>query len=244
MTSPIDAWNQLCLLENVRLPADIDELDVVCSESATRAVSHVGIELENCVFNNSTLQQLRRRVAPGAKTTVEVRYNSTRMTRIWVEDPVTHERFEVLNQDPATKDLSAYQVSMLYSVIRKAQSTGTIMTRAQARKKIEEMYRPLLLANTMRERRRALKILGLIAEEKPLQKLGKGSSKKSASRKAAVPQSTASQGKTVDANDPPKASPIGMEISQATAPPKFKVTRSANRASVSTFSPNGDANAR
>ena len=102
MTSSIDAWKERYTLEQVRLPGDIDELAVICCVSDTRRVSHIGIELENCTFNSSTLQKLRQRVAPDGETKVQLRYNTARMDRIWVQDPVTLQRFEVLNQDPAT----------------------------------------------------------------------------------------------------------------------------------------------
>lgn len=139
MTSSIDAWKERYALDKVRLPADIDELEVICCESTARTVTHIGVELENCVFNNSALQQLRRRVAPGGVTKVQLRYNPGRMDRIWVQDPVTLERFEVLNQDPQTKDLSVLQIAAVEAARRKSQLQGVVITRAQARKKIEEI---------------------------------------------------------------------------------------------------------
>jgi putative transposase len=225
MTSPIDAWKERYTLDQVRLPGDIDELAVVCCESDTRTVSHIGIELENCVFNNSTLQQLRRRVAPGGQTKVQLRYNTARMDRIWVQDPVTLQRFEVLNQDPVTKDLSAKQVTALESIRRKSQSTGTVITRAQARKQIEETYRPLVLARTMLERRRALKILGLIVNENPPEKSRKPEPKTRQKTKTAVnsPAKSAQENKFVT-----EAAGISMPTSKSfpgSSPPKFKVVR-------------------
>ena len=223
MTSSIDAWKERYTLEQVRLPGDIDELAVICCESDTRTVSHVGIELENCVFNNPTLQQLRRRVAPDGQTKVQLRYNTARMDRIWVQDPVTLQRFEVMNHDPATKDLSAKQVAILESIRRKSQSTGTVITRAQARKRIEETYRPLVHAKTMLERRRALKILGLIVNECPPQK-----SKKMAPKKWQKVESTSNDLAigVQETNGVIQATGISMTpltSSLGASPPKFKV---------------------
>ncbi|WP_180124881.1 Mu transposase C-terminal domain-containing protein [Rhodoferax sp. BLA1] len=225
MTSSLDAWKERCTLEQVRLPGDIDELSVTCCESDTRRVSHTGIELGNCTFNNSELQQLRRRVAPGGQTMVQLRYNTARMDRIWVQDPVTLHRFEVLNHDPATKDLSAKQVAILESIRHKSQPIGTVITRAQARKRMEDIYSPLVRAKTMLERRRALKILGLIANditpEKTKVNAPKATSKVKASGNGAA---NAVQEEKVDAvaadiEMPPKKS------TPASSPPKFKVVR-------------------
>lgn len=225
MTSHIEAWKELYALDQVRLPADIDELAVICCESRTRTVSDIGIELENCIFNNSTLQQLRRRIAPGGETKVELRYNSARMDRIWVQDPVTLHRFDVLNLDPVTKDLSAHQVAVLEALRRKSQSIGTIITRAQARKQIQDTYQPLLLAKTMQERRRALKILGLIAKENP--------PKKTKNVKPTTPRKGKSTNKHLAA--PVQEPAAAIEATRigvvppgnlaATSPPKFKVVR-------------------
>jgi hypothetical protein len=186
MTCPIDAWNTRYSLERTRLPADIEVLEVICCESGVRTISHIGIEAENCVFNSPALQQLRQRLAPGAKMTVHIRYNTELMKRIWVEDPVTHERFEVLNQDPLTMDLSAAQVAHIKSVQRKSESEGQVITRAQARKRIEAIYQPLLIAKTVRERRRALKILGVAAPDQVPQQKPKKVIKKSASKNSKI----------------------------------------------------------
>lgn len=225
MTSSIDAWKERYSLEQVRLPGDIDELEVICCESDTRTVSHIGIDLENCVFNSSTLQQLRRRVAPGGQTKVQLRYNPARMDRIWVQDPVTLQRFEVMNHDPDTKDLSAKQVAALEAIRSKSQSTGTVITRAQARKRIEEIYRPLVHAKTMLERRRALKILGLIANESTPEKSKKKAPKalskvKASGNGSAIPvQEKKIVTEAADISVPPSKSTPGS------SPPKFKVVR-------------------
>ncbi len=223
MTSPIDAWNERYTLDQVRLPGDIDELAVICCESDTRTVSHIGIELENCIFNNSMLQQLRRRAAPGGQIKVQLRYNTARMDRIWVQDPVTLQRFEVLNRDPDTNDLSAKQVAALELIRRKSQSTGTVITRAQARKKIEEIYRPLLQAKTMLERRRAMKILGLIANEDPIKqaKSVKPKALRNATNSNNIPANTTS--KSINVRAAKKSSTATSGSFSGTSPPKFKV---------------------
>lgn len=230
MTSPIDAWNERYALDRARLPGDIDELEIICCESAVRAVSHIGIELENCIFNNSALQQLRRRVAPGGKTTVRLRYNTARMDRIWVEDPVTHERFEIQNLDPTTKDLSAKQVAAQETIRRKPQPNGTVITRAQARKKMEEIYRPLLLAKTMLERRRAFKILGLISNEAPPEKSSQPTAKTPSPAKTRQVGATPAvkKGKAVPSkSSTDQAAALPVDFAPGASPPKFKIVRQA-----------------
>lgn len=225
MTSSIDAWKERYSLEQVRLPGDIDELAVICCESDTRTVSHIGIELENCTFNNSTLQQLRRRVAPDGQTKVQLRYNTAKMDRIWVQDPVTLQRFEVLNHDPATKDLSAKQVTALESIRRKSQSIGTVITRAQARKRIEEIYRPLVQAKTMLERRRALKILGLIVNESPPEKSKKSAPKARPKLKNTSNDLAMAVQETNGVIETTGISVTQLASSPGASPPKFKVVR-------------------
>lgn len=225
MTSPIKAWSELYTLDQVRLPGDIDELAVICCESVTRTVSHIGIELENCIFNNSTLQQLRRRVAPGGQTKVQLRYNTALMDRIWVQDPVTLQRFEVLNKDPVTRDLSAKQVAALEHVRRISEATGTVITRAQARQRIEEIYRPMLNARNMGDRRRALKILGLTVNESPTEKSKKAVPKarpkaKSTSKDSAV---AGQEANVVIQSSGVSVAPLAS--SPGASPPRFKVVR-------------------
>ena len=225
MTSSIDAWKERYSLEQVRLPGDIDELEVICCGSETRTVSHIGIELGNCVFNNSTLQQLRRRVAPGGETKVQLRYNTARMDRIWVQDPVTLQRFEVLNHDPATKDLSANQVSTVEAIRRKSQSIGTVITRAQARKRMEEIYRPLVHAKTMLERRRALKILGLIVNESPQEKSKKSAPKARPKLKTTGNDSAIAVQETNGVIKATGSNLTQLGSSPGAPPPKFQVVR-------------------
>lgn len=237
MTSSIDAWKEHYALDHVRFPADIDELAVICCESDTRTVTHIGIELENCIFNNSTLQQLRRRVALGAVTRVQVRYNTGRMDRIWVQDPITLQRFEVLNQDPNTKDLSAKQVAALESIRRKSNSMGTVITRAQARKRIEQIYRPMLQAKTMLERRRAFKILGLISAESEPEIPKKGTTKA-----RAKPRNTRND-PVANSQKPSEVKGATPTSSQDTSPPKFKVVRQGSTPGGPKTNAEGNANA-
>lgn len=243
MTSSIDAWKERYSLEQVRLPGDIDELEVICCESDTRTVSHIGIELENCVFNNSTLQQLRRRVAPGGKTKVELRYNTARMNRIWVQDPVTLQRFEVLNHDPATKDLSANQVSAMEAIRNKSQSIGTVITRAQARKRMEEIYRPLVRAKTMLERRRALKILGLIVSESPPEKPKKSAPKARPKLKTTGNDLATAVKETDGVITATGSSLTQLRSSPGAPPPKFKVVRNGLPREQSHVNTGGNADA-
>lgn len=176
MTSPIEAWKTLYALDRVRLPDSFDDLEVICCMSEMRVISHVGIELLNCKFNNPALQQIRRNMPMESSGRVKVRFNMASMRRIWVTDPMTGEHLEVLNQDPETQDLTAEQVTALERIRRQAQSQGVILNRAQARRKMSEHYGQLTSAMTQAARRRTLKLLGL--SEMPSASLEKPSKKK------------------------------------------------------------------
>lgn len=180
MTSPIDAWNSHYALERARLPDSFDDLEIICCMSEMRVISHVGIELLNCKFNNPALQQIRRRMPVDSDGRVKVRFNTASMRRIWVSDPMTGEYLEVLNQDPDTLDLTAEQVTALERIRRQAQSEGVILNRAQARRRMAEQYGSITSVKTQAARRRTLKLLGLLeasssSPDKPSKKKARAS---------------------------------------------------------------------
>lgn len=201
MTSPIDAWNALYAFDRARLPDSFDDLEVICCTSEIRVISHVGIELLNCKFNNPALQQIRRRMPMESDGRVKVRFNTASMRRIWVTDPMTGEHLEVLNQDPDTQDLTAEQVAALEQIRRQAQDEGVILNRAQARRRMAELYGSLTTPKTQAARRRTLKLLGYL--EAPL-----SSSEKPRKKKAQAVNAPAMRGTPSDSSPSSASAPF------------------------------------
>lgn len=242
MTSPIDAWNAHYALDRVRLPASFDDLEVICCLSEMRVISHVGIELLNCKFNNPALQQIRRRMPVESGVRVKVRFNTASMRRIWVTDPMTGEHFEVLNQDPDTRDLSAEQVAALERIRRQAQSQGVILNRAQARRRMAEHYKQLTVAMTQAARRRALKLLGFLEDpsaspEKPRKKTTRNN------KAPAMPSSSVdSSSRWPSTSFQPAVLPIGESsaLNRGFVVPQFKTSADRDRAAGSDTSRDAD----
>lgn len=226
MTSRLQAWIDHATPLNIWLPSDIADLEIVCSESEFRVISHIGIELCNCVFNSPALQQLRRRMPGLEEARVRVNFNPSLMDKIWVTDPTNKERIEILNSDPTTRDLSAKQVSMVEAVRRQAQADGSSITRAQARRKIQDICAPLVAAGKPSTTRAALRLLGLVAKEtdaktaKQGKKIGAMSKGERASHKERCMQ--AAPAPSIDKNRMSARSAVNE---QHGAVPEFKVFR-------------------
>jgi putative transposase len=160
--SPLKAWQERRGFVDIQLPHDPEELNMVCSDIAERSIFHYGIELFGIRgFNNEQLQEIRNHLEHTKAVKVRVRWNGEKMERCWVEDPRTKEWFEVLNRDPQTRDLSQIQVSLLGKMQRQAENCGEAIGVAEARKRLRDLARQLLQSKRMRDRRRALSILGL-----------------------------------------------------------------------------------
>jgi len=158
--TPREYWDARFNMADVELPASVDQLDIICSETESRKLAGHGIEIANCKFNSFHLQKLRRELALTDVADVQVKYNPSCLSHVWVRDPRTDERLEVPNIDPDKKDLSASQVALIEK-FRRAQSDEDLITIKEARRRIAEIYMPLLQARTQRQRRNAFKILGL-----------------------------------------------------------------------------------
>lgn len=176
--SPLAMWNQFFSVEQAWLPPDPVELAVICCTTVYRSISHIGIEIENCVFNSDALQEIRRRAPTGKKLKLQVKYNPESMSAIWVMDPENKARIEVLNSDPQTRNLSAYQVSLGIKLMREVKSERQIIELGEALKKMRATAQADLHAKTQTKRKNARRVLGVDAtpiaavppNESPLQR--------------------------------------------------------------------------
>lgn len=190
--SPYEAWSRASTMTCIRLPQDLDELDVVCCDVVFCTLTGRGIALENCTFNAPSLQAIWRnapiqsrrqpstqsrkgtngrinqraeRSADGIQ--VEVRFNRALMDSIWVLDPDTKTRLRVPNIDPIKARLSAYQIALALKIQRQASDRGQRITVGQAIERSRDAARELQFGRNLSQRRQALKILGLSYEETP-----------------------------------------------------------------------------
>ena len=159
--SPLSIWTQFFSVESARLPSDPVELAIICCTTVYRSISHIGIEIENCVFNSDALQEIRRRAPVGKPLKVQVKYNTELMSAIWVMDPASGARIEVVNPDPQTQNLSAYQVSLGVKLAREVRSDQQIIAFGEALKKMRATARTDLHAKTQTKRRNARRVLGI-----------------------------------------------------------------------------------
>jgi putative transposase len=164
-STPHQAWKRLFDLTLVPLPGDLDLLEILCTDLKVHTLQHYGIELlEERSFNNSELRELARRKQFDKTIKVKVRYNPQKLDRIWVYDEDQMVWIEVKNANPETRDLSAFQLSMINKLrnaaYKESKSKPSI---AAVKGQVRDIVRPLLQSKKQRERRRAHKILGLSA---------------------------------------------------------------------------------
>lgn len=162
--SPLERWKNHFSLEDTFVPISPDELQLICCDSTFRTISHIGIEIFNCIFNSHDLQLLRRIFPADQGTKVQVKYNAELLNSIWVKNPFTKEYLQVINTDPITSDMNTVQTAKLAELTRRTLNTGALLTRAKARENLIALAAPLLRAKTQMERRRAFKILGFLEE--------------------------------------------------------------------------------
>ncbi|MDO8770718.1 MAG: Mu transposase C-terminal domain-containing protein, partial [Burkholderiaceae bacterium] len=143
------------------LPADMNLLEVLCTELEVRTVFHYGIEIcGERTFNSPGLQEIRRRRQLEDYIKVKVRYRPARLDRIWVYDDAQEVWMEVMNSNPETRDLSEFQLKMLHKLQREEAVRGDTVSIVEARGRMKSLVEPLLRAKTQRARKRALKMLG------------------------------------------------------------------------------------
>jgi putative transposase len=92
-TSPAQLWKSGIKPEDIPLPDDPSELDVIMGQAYRRILTHKGIELDGLFYNSPELTELRCR--HGCKLEVEVRVDESDIGHIYVLAPTTPHIFKV-----------------------------------------------------------------------------------------------------------------------------------------------------
>src|ERR1035437_5177095 len=92
-TTPAKMWTSSIKPEDIRLPDETTQLDVVMGRVESRTFTHKGIEFEGLFYNSPELTELQRR--EGKKLTVEVRVNEGDIGSIYVLSPKTSKAYTV-----------------------------------------------------------------------------------------------------------------------------------------------------
>ena len=92
-TTPAKMWTSSIKPEDIRLPDETTQLDVVMGRVESRSLSHKGIEFEGLFYNSPELIELQRK--EGKKLTVEIRVNESDIGSIYVLSPKTSKAYTV-----------------------------------------------------------------------------------------------------------------------------------------------------
>src|ERR1700688_1128754 len=84
--------------EDIRLPDETTQLDVVMGRMESRSLTHKGIEFEGLFYNSPELTELRRK--EGANLKVEIRINESDIGSIYVLSQKTSKAYSVPALDP------------------------------------------------------------------------------------------------------------------------------------------------
>ena len=150
---------------------------------------------------NEELDRLRRRYTHAGSITLEVRYKPYKLDKIWVKDPDKQTWFVVENYDSETRNTTAWQQEQVERLMRKEKNeTGAVISRATAQAKLRAIGTELLAAKTMAQRRKALKILGMLTAADLANTLAEGPEEKEEQPKTqkAVKDKTESKAKASD----------------------------------------------
>jgi putative transposase len=97
-TTPSKMWTSSIKPEDIRLPDETTQLDVVMGRMESRSLTHKGIEFEGLFYNSPELTELRRK--EGANLAVEIRVNENDIGSIYVLSPKTSKAYSVPALDP------------------------------------------------------------------------------------------------------------------------------------------------
>jgi putative transposase len=86
-------WTSSIRPEDIRLPDETTQLDVVMGRMESRSLTHKGIEFEGLFYNSPELTELRRK--EGANLTVEIRVNEIDIGSIYALSPKTSKAYTV-----------------------------------------------------------------------------------------------------------------------------------------------------
>ena len=91
--SPDQRWKTSISPTNIRVPADVAELDLVMGRPDSRTLTHKGIEFQGLFYSSSELQNLRQQ--NGATLKVEIRVDESDIGNIFVIVPDSRQYFRV-----------------------------------------------------------------------------------------------------------------------------------------------------
>ncbi len=156
---PLDIWKKGVEAEEPALPSDIGRLDFQLGECEERKVWHYGVELWGQRFHSADLAAVHAKVG---SVRVRIRYHRSDISRVWVEDPLTKEFFEVPNTDPEySRGLTLEQHTFIRTKAKK--DAGDRVDR-EALMKAKELLRSeiqqLLMARKLSDRRRGGRLSG------------------------------------------------------------------------------------
>ena len=92
-TTPAKMWMSSIRPEDIRLPDETTQLDVVMGRVESRTLTHKGIEFEGLFYNSPELTELRRK--EGTNLAVEIRVNEDDIGSIYVLSPKTSKAYSV-----------------------------------------------------------------------------------------------------------------------------------------------------
>jgi putative transposase len=121
-TTPSKMWTSSIRPEDIRLPDETTQLDVVMGRVESRSLTHKGIEFEGLFYNSPELTELRRK--EGANLQVEIRINESDIGSIYVLSPKTSKAYTVpaLDHDYAS-GLSLWQHKVIKNYQRQHSDT-------------------------------------------------------------------------------------------------------------------------
>jgi putative transposase len=92
-TTPAKMWISSIRPEDIRLPDETTQLDVVMGRVESRSLTHKGIEFEGLFYNSPELTELRRK--EGTNLTVEIRITEDDIGSIYVLSPKASKAYAV-----------------------------------------------------------------------------------------------------------------------------------------------------
>jgi putative transposase len=121
-TTPARMWTTSIRPEDIRLPDETTQLDLVMGRVESRNLTHKGIEFEGLFYNSPELTEMRRR--EGANLAVEIRVNESDIGSIFVLSPKSSKAYAVpaLDQDYAA-GISLWQHKVIKNYQRQHSET-------------------------------------------------------------------------------------------------------------------------
>jgi putative transposase len=157
-TTPAAMWSSAIKPEDVPLPDDLVNLDVLLGSSAARVLSHKGIEFEGLSYNSPDLTELRMRY--GEKLKVDIRFDEADLGTIAVLSPDKTDSFKVpaLNCNYAS-GLSLWQHRIIKNYARKLRLKHSSVGWLEAKALIAELIETDILRKKKKSRSRVARYL-------------------------------------------------------------------------------------